>query len=415
MKLIHYLSENKIPILIFLIIICQNPIWPILSFGIKLSFGLVLLLFIYKGKAISKYTSTTSFVVSSLLMFLAFIIVPLRVPGFMYSNIIYYLCFLLAFFLRDSDYRKALSYLSKYIAIIIIISLPAWLIHMFVTPLPVFGQIDFSYFKGSDYMMNNYLLFITNVNNIEESYRFYSMFDEPGVLGTLSAFVLFGNRYDFRKWYNIVILVGSLFTFSMAFFVVTAVGYMYIILRNGKVQYFFRMLILGVGIIFLLNTYSEGFQNSVTHRLNDYGVAGSLNRRTKDIAEKKFNDELWSYDFFLGLGKERMNQGLREGASWKLFVLERGFLALVVLVFCYFLFVKKRNLDFKFFFLLFFASFTQRPLAFYAWQILLFWCVIAQLTLTYKTNSDNTHPSIIRRLKYLINPPTWRNFLFLNN
>ena len=201
----------------------------------------------------------------------------------------------------------------------------------------------------------------------------------------------------------------------MAFFVVTAVGYMYIILRNGKVQYFFRMLILGVGIIFLLNTYSEGFQNSVTHRLNDYGVAGSLNRRTKDIAEKKFNDELWSYDFFLGLGKERMNQGLREGASWKLFVLERGFLALVVLVFCYFLFVKKRNLDCKFFFLLFFASFTQRPLAFYAWQILLFWCVIAQLTLTYKTNSANTHPSIIRRLKYLINPPTWRNFLFPNN
>ena len=52
-------------------------------------------------------------------------------------------------------------YLPKILACIISISLPAWLIHVFVFEFPSFGEIDNSEFKGSVYPMNNYLLFVT--------------------------------------------------------------------------------------------------------------------------------------------------------------------------------------------------------------------------------------------------------------
>ncbi len=59
--------------------------------------------------------------------------------------------------------------------------------------------------------MNNYLLFVTMAT--ANTFRFYSMFDEPGVLGTLSAFVLFANKYDFKRKSNLIILIGAFFHF----------------------------------------------------------------------------------------------------------------------------------------------------------------------------------------------------------
>ena len=87
-------------------------------------------------------------------------------------------------------------------------------------------------FKGNDSFYYNYGLFLQGEGS--NSFRFYSMFDEPGVVGTLGTFLLFANRYDFRKWYNIVMILSCLLTFSLAGYILTFIGLIYFMVTHRK-------------------------------------------------------------------------------------------------------------------------------------------------------------------------------------
>lgn len=205
------------------------------------------------------------------------------------------------------------------------------------------------------------------------------MFDEPGVLGTLSAFILYGNRYDFKNWYVKIIFVGGIFTYSLAFYILTAVGYAFLCLRNLKNILSTIVVILLMLIVFIFfMSNNEVFQASVVERLAD--SEESMDSRTGYYTEKKLKTIKWSGDFFLGLGNAKMNElDLFEGQSYKLFLLNRGLLAMIVLFFCYYSFMRRKNLENILLLLLYIASFVQRPFAFTSWQMLLFCCISCYL------------------------------------
>lgn len=64
---------------------------------------------------------------------------------------------------------------------------------------------------------NVYPLFCLNIHRGVESIRFMSIFSEPGFLGTAAALILAIERYDFRKWKNVVLAVMGFASFSLAF------------------------------------------------------------------------------------------------------------------------------------------------------------------------------------------------------
>lgn len=394
MDLKIYLKNNKISILIFLIIIFQNPIWPLWNIEpLNISFAFVFILFIFLIKKIGQAFVKSKVFIGFCLLLICFFLFPLFL-GFSFSNIVYILTFLLIHTISDNQLDKAFFWLSRYFAIVLLISFLPWTVNTFISPLfPVWGELDLSVMKGAEYPMSNYLFYVSPIHHQMASLRFYSMFDEPGVVGTLAAFILYGNKYNFKKWEVKIIMIISLFTYSMAFYFLTAVGFAY--QRVRKLNQILSTMMILITIAFTLNvlyrTVPE-FQTLIVERINN--ASDNLDSRTNEMAKKKLESLEGTSEYFLGIGKDAMlNSGFKQGQSYELFILEKGFMAVLILLFCYYTFIRKKDIDSLFLLLLFFLSFLQRPFLFTAWQMLIFACCSAHIkleNLRLKNNSIST-------------------------
>lgn len=364
-----FFSNNTdfVAILLFLIVAVQNPIWPIFRIADYLCFVLLTVLFLYLIKKKRFRLQHTAYMFAVLVPI--FIIKPIF-TGFHFSSILYVLLFGVINLFTREEYNKALELLTKYLFIVILISLPLWFIHVFITPLPSFGEIDLTAQKGSEYFYENHILFVT-CSGLEQ-FRFYSIFDEPGALGTLAAFVLYGNKYDFKNPRLLVILAGAFFTYSLAFFVLTVVGFI-ISSLNNKIRWI-PLLVALTGILLAYNFLKsdETFQTVLLGRLekNSVEVVGS---RTEDSINKYFEEHIFDSEMFFGIGSNgKIEKHFEFGSSYKVFIIEYGWIGLIAMFFMYLIMTKPKNkrtlpsLGFVF------LSFIQRPYLLTPWVMILY-------------------------------------------
>lgn len=93
----------------------------------------------------------------------------------------------------------------------------------FLPGIPVqYGDLS----ENFSYLFLNHIFLLTNVYWEGETSRFYSVFLEPGYLGSLLAFILYANRYDFKKKYNLIVLLALVATFSLAGYITSLIGYL---------------------------------------------------------------------------------------------------------------------------------------------------------------------------------------------
>ena len=369
--------SNIISCLVAFTVCIQNPIWPFWYKGIGMWIGYITVFSIFLLMFKKRYFVVQ---IKDLLVLplsiLSFIIIP-AFNGFRLSSIFILLAFYVALNIREIELRNSFNYITKYLYFVILISLPAWLINMYVYELPVFGELDLSEAKGGAlYIYNNYLLFVTDA--FRDYFRFYSVFDEPGTLGTFAAFVLYGNRYDFKKKENVVILIGALFTYSMAFYMLTSIGWVYQSSKSIE-----RMLLSIVSIsciaVILVNILADdlAFRMSVLDRFTDVGL-NNVENRTGEYVNMFWERYIRSTDFIFGMGISYIENNFFDfGNSYKRFAIQYGLFGLVVLFFMYVCLIRKWNRYTMGALMLFVLSFLQRPFAFTAWQILLFSAIIS--------------------------------------
>lgn len=281
--------------------------------------------------------------------------------------------FFVLFLISDAEKISTLDGLTKILSIIISVSLGALLINNLAFNLPFeYLQYDSGKGDGGKVIFKNYYLFIQPVGY--SSVRFYSIFDEPGTLGTLLAFVLFANSYSMKNKNNIVLLVGGVLTFSLAFFILTLIGYIVINAKSvlATIKAAVVVMALFIAIIFFLED-SEGFKAIVIDRVLNLDENGVDSRTTTSLS-MFFNDFLYSFDILLGMGTSffKENPELFSGQNYKLFIVEYGLFGFLLMVLMY-LSMAARNLKVGFFCLLIFlVSFLQRPFMFTPWQTILF-------------------------------------------
>lgn len=375
-----YIKNNSIHLLLFLIIWLQNPYWPFWNYGAMISFLFIIILVIVFKKSnrliIMPYNR-----MAIVLLSIFFVVLPVVRDGFHLSSLLYVLCFVIAYNLNKDESKRAYYFFVKLTAFVLLISLPAWLMHMLgLLSVPMIGELDVSSMKGyadeESVVMENHLIFVLYKGL--DMFRFYSVYDEPGVLGTLGAFILYAEKYDLRKWYNLSIFASCIFTFSLAFYFLSFFGYIYYSIKSPRKMIFLVLVVLLLllfGYGFFLN--NEAFSDLILGRLQN--LSGSLESRS-GISLASFYDSMNIVDYLLGIGINRMaDLGILEGASYKFFIIENGLLALIALSYAYLKLNRKRNRDVIVFDLIFIASFLQRPLAFYAWQIFLFTIISRKL------------------------------------
>ena len=241
------------------------------------------------------------------------------------------------------DKVNALAFISKGVAFLLIPGLIIYLALLFVEVpgIPILhGKLFYNYV----FMLRDMEELSYNGSN---ALRFMSVFLEPGYLGVLMAFLLMANEFHLRNWYNKVLLISLIASFSLGGYMVALISYGLHLLVRGKVkigQIIAAIIVLSFVVIVAKN-YNEGdnpVNQLIIERLqpsdDGKGIEGN-NRfsRTTDYYYEQYKNEL-----LFGLGPEKVEklsgneyEDSISGAGYKVYFLTYGIMSAVILLFFY--------------------------------------------------------------------------------
>ena len=219
-------------------------------------------------------------------------------------------------------------------------------------------------------------------------FRFCGPYDEPGVVGTLSAIILYGDKYNLKDYRNIIFLLAGVASFSMFFFVVTIV---YFFIFKGRYIVSFIFFAIVASIIYW-GRDSEVVKSLVFERFDIYINGGG---RTTDLFDAVYSEFIRTPNIFWGVGKDEMAKLLAEtgASSYKSVIYGYGIIGfvLVILVWLYFSFSSLREYrNWVIFSFIFLAVFYQRPTLFEPYYYFLFVSIISKMS-TYELSINNSN------------------------
>lgn len=306
----------------------------------------------------------------------------------------------------DEFRKRLLGIWTKTYAIILVVSLIATLL-VPTGILPYYGIISPSWYEGDGYLFLDYGLCLVSINSYTDIIRFCSVFLEPGHVAMIGAFTVFANKFDFHNKWNLSVFIVSLLTFSLAGYVLLALGYFLKKVSEGD---FFNILkklvpyvILLLVVVVTAQNYKDGnnyLNKKIIERLQydkDRGIAGN-NRFTQDFSGK-YDDFLSSKYAGWGYPSNLMPE-TTSNAGYKVYIMQNGIWGTFMIFLAYFLMVKfSHNKRFMFCMLILYsAAFLQRgyPL----WNVWLYLFAISMSTLPPK---KNTGAQLLQRENNLYN------------
>lgn len=230
--------------------------------------------------------------------------------------------------------------------------------------------------------------------NIYYSPRFKQicgMFDEPGLVGTISALILC--VYDFKFHKNkilYVILTAGILSMSLAFIllVLIYISLKIILVRKAKniLKIFFAAIICFV-VLFLLRNNAI-IQEKIISRLSISYLMN--NNRTSDEFDIIYDEYLKTGKIFFGNGNNNPIFDTIDASSYKILIYNFGIVGFILVV-GWFLFwgikLSRNKRDNICLVLIFMLSIYQRPWIMYMYFILLYFAGIAKKLKEEKINS----------------------------
>lgn len=376
-----YIKVSSVLVALYVLIVyLQNPPWPLWNFWFPPLFLCFILSMIILYSRIVKTKPINEFLLLYTSILILFFVIFQSIQDFRTSSIVSILIFYQLFFITEDEKVRIMDKITTILAVIIAISLPLWLVNQYLYELPFGYEMKYGDWKGKNQtlILDNYYFFIQAQFAFN---RFYSIFDEPGTLGTLSAFILFSNKYSLKDKRLIIILAGAIFTFSFAFYILTLIGLILYFLRKPKL-----LIISGVSIflliiiLFHLMKDNPIFNAQILSRFESFIPA--LESRTPGKMNSFFKDYIVSPDAILGKGTGFLEKNPDlHGNGYQFFLIENGIFGLLLVIGMY-LFAHSRNKILKYsYLLLFLLSFIQRPFLFTPFQIIIYFTGISSLNI----------------------------------
>lgn len=299
--------------------------------------------------------------------FLFIVLVLMRIAIPTYSNL--HLTSLISYFVNsimllmillidNISARKIFIKLVKLLSTILVIGLVFHILMLLnIYSFKVFTIVDYDfryfevYFWGSSYQGGDFA-------------RFSSIFDEPGFLGTISAFILVINKLDLSKRSNIIVFIAGLFSFSLAFYILLGLYLFYFAITNFRSN--IATLIIGVIIVVLIfNTFNLSFERKIIDRLfySDEIVSGSIRGVSNTNNSIGYLMSQNSMNLLFGNGLDSYKESKVDyinNSSWPRLVYQIG-LFFTLLLFIALLLLGVSNSGTFLFICLFILSIYQRP------------------------------------------------------
>lgn len=229
------LSEKRLAAIFLFIIFAQNPPWPIWEFQstlvtLSVTLGLLLTMKSRLDYLRGGYLGFFAIVGGFLYFFLAH-----GLNGtFRLSSTVFILTLLLIFRSDTRTGSLAFNQISYVFAAMLLVSLVFWVLWQLGLSLPSTAMVYGSWKgDGGAIQLENFYFFISEGQTLIN--RFYGVFDEPGVVGTLAALVLCGLRFNFNLKRTWIIFAGGLFSWSLAFIMLTILGF-FLFSKQGNIK-----------------------------------------------------------------------------------------------------------------------------------------------------------------------------------
>lgn len=190
------------------------------------------------------------------------------------------------------------------VEVIVLIGLIGWIPFLCGVDLPHYQDT-----KDRFYMHQIYYVFNTfAINSAADLYRFCGPFLEPGHLGTMSAFLLYIDGFNLKRFGNIILFVAIIMSLSLAAYGLMVGGVILVLFQ--KKNWF--ALIAMVGIFIGLGIGAAAWLNgdnvlnkAIVSRLEvteDGEIAG--NNRTTGFFDASYDKYLRSDKTLLGVGRD---------------------------------------------------------------------------------------------------------------
>lgn len=228
-------------------------------------------------------------------------------------------------FMKYDFFMQVYESFKSILAIVLCLSLGSLVLVLtgVLTPSGVIGALN----DLKDYAYVQYFMLVIPTHVSDAFARFCSVFDEPGVVGTMCSLILIAEDFRFKDKRNIAFLVSGMLSFSLFFYMIVVI---YLLLRSGikgKIGWVAAIL-----IFYIATRNTELFYDRIWSRL-EFGGSGLIegNNRNSDALLDIWDRYKFTPGIMFGYG-DRFVKDFYESASIQLFILRDGF----VFVFLYF-------------------------------------------------------------------------------
>ena len=235
-----------------------------------------------------------------------------------------------------SLYRSLSNILAKMMAVFMIFSMLAFFLYLLGFPLP---HSNISHPSGN-YSFTNYYLFLLDDRFMAQILpRFHSIVLEPGHLGAALAVLLMSQCGQLTRWYNLILLVTTFLTLSLAAYVLLFVGSFLVQWMQGRAVLKWLVaaaVVAGISAVVIVN-YNDGenmLNEMILLRLEveDGELAGD--NRVSDDFLKEFDGFLSSPDLVFGRGAYEEKK-LHGNSGYRLYLYEKGIVGVFFVILFY--------------------------------------------------------------------------------
>lgn len=383
---IYYINSNELSVLLFAFLIFSSTapfyFWGVGTFFILGSL-ISIFLIVFLKKKFKINLNYRDFFISIIVFFASFYYFFNSEMRF--GSIIFAITFLIFFNLNFTFLTKVFYTFKNILAVFLFPSILLWLVHIllgnnvFLSLGILKNDIIPNQLKVEQGFYYYYYPFMTIVSYDVPSgfYRFPGIYDEPGVIGTLTSLLLCADKFNFKSKSNKVLLISGLFSFSLVFYVVIFIYFIFNFFKSVKRNVIYLFIVFAIFLVIFLNKaiyliFDEMIFSRLIFRDGDF----SGNNRSTEYLNKLF--ENWytnanTYNYLFGYPVV----DLEGSSSLKQIFLLSGILGFVAFLLTYCSVFLKNGVKFNnnvcVFTVIFFLILYQRPdLSIFNFFILLF-------------------------------------------
>lgn len=208
-------------------------------------------------------------------------------------------------------------------------------------------------------MQYAHYLFLVLPAKLDGFARYCSCFDEPGVVGTMSALMLFVEGFSFKRKGNYIILLNGLLSLSLFFYMAVAIYLLFKLPLKYKLAF-----VLGVSVLYATTINNEIIKVAIWDRLtvNEEGELSGDNRNSDELMAV-WDQSKYNVHILTGYG-ESFIKDYEGSASIQLFILRDGLIFVLMYFTVYLLYAKRmmrKRTELLLFALILFVTLYQRP------------------------------------------------------